>query len=569
MRSAVKPLTWLLLALSLLASPPLACAQDFAMDWFTIDGGGGTSSSADYSLSGTIGQPDAGILTGDSYIFEGGFWGLIAALSSATVPVNTCVQGNGMVVRSPDQPLYTNGQAVTLTAMPTNCYWRFSQWSDGVTNNPRTVVAVGLTNCFTAVFTNIVNGCETNGPRPFGAPVIIVNGQAVTNDSVTVSNFASVEIQTSFPNGRIYYTFDCSRPTTGSTNYTGPFTVIGILTVRAVAVSEDSSQIVESCPVTIRVEPHSECPNPFSFFQLAATTFGGEGHGGTVRRVPAFTPYPCEKVVTVIASPDTGWEFLGWLGGADGPNPSVTFTMNRDICAQAVFAAPLMTFTNGHGSVVRQPDAALYPYGTEVRLTAAPDAGYFFTNWTGVVEGSDNPLNVIADNPYAVLIANFAPLPANRYALTTRIEGHGQVQVDTYDYHYAAGTLVTNTAQADANQTFVRWEGDTNGAVFLDPTRLVLTMNTSKVVTAHFTSRPQLDVVRCLGALNHEGFELSVTGELGARYFIRATASLNGPAELIPWITLGEVTNTLGVVEFIDITNTNFTKRFYRAQEAP
>ena len=56
---------------------------------------------------------------------------------------------------------------------------------------------------------------------------------------------------------------------------------------------------------------------------------------------------------------------------------------------------------------------------------------------------------------------------------------------------------------------------------------------------------------------------------LGARYFIQATASLNGPAELIPWITLGEVTNTLGVVEFIDITNTNFTQRFYRAQEAP
>jgi hypothetical protein len=29
-----------------------------------------------YTLSGTIGQPDAGLMTGGSYTLAGGFWGL-------------------------------------------------------------------------------------------------------------------------------------------------------------------------------------------------------------------------------------------------------------------------------------------------------------------------------------------------------------------------------------------------------------------------------------------------------------------------------------------------------------
>ena len=38
------------------------------------DGGGGTSTGDNYSLQGSIGQPDAGWLEGGSYVIEGGFW---------------------------------------------------------------------------------------------------------------------------------------------------------------------------------------------------------------------------------------------------------------------------------------------------------------------------------------------------------------------------------------------------------------------------------------------------------------------------------------------------------------
>jgi hypothetical protein len=54
-------------------------AQTYSIDWFTTDGGGGTSTGVDYSVTGTIGQPDAsGAMTGGGYSLTGGFWSLLA-----------------------------------------------------------------------------------------------------------------------------------------------------------------------------------------------------------------------------------------------------------------------------------------------------------------------------------------------------------------------------------------------------------------------------------------------------------------------------------------------------------
>jgi hypothetical protein len=51
-----------------------ASGQNFAVNWFTIDGGGGDSGGGQYVLHGTIGQPDAGAMTGGGYFLAGGFW---------------------------------------------------------------------------------------------------------------------------------------------------------------------------------------------------------------------------------------------------------------------------------------------------------------------------------------------------------------------------------------------------------------------------------------------------------------------------------------------------------------
>jgi hypothetical protein len=54
----------------------LASATTPRLQWWTVDGGGATfSTGGGYSLGGTAGQPDAGLLTGGEYRLGGGFWG--------------------------------------------------------------------------------------------------------------------------------------------------------------------------------------------------------------------------------------------------------------------------------------------------------------------------------------------------------------------------------------------------------------------------------------------------------------------------------------------------------------
>lgn len=62
-------------------------AQQYSIDWFKISGGGGTSTNGQYSLNGTIGQPDAGgAMSGGQFSVTGGFWSLISVVQTAGAP---------------------------------------------------------------------------------------------------------------------------------------------------------------------------------------------------------------------------------------------------------------------------------------------------------------------------------------------------------------------------------------------------------------------------------------------------------------------------------------------------
>lgn len=68
----------ILAPVAMLFAISLASAQSGEVDltWVTIDGGGAISSDGtQYSLSGTIGQPDAGSMSSGAYTLAGGFWG--------------------------------------------------------------------------------------------------------------------------------------------------------------------------------------------------------------------------------------------------------------------------------------------------------------------------------------------------------------------------------------------------------------------------------------------------------------------------------------------------------------
>ena len=115
-------------------------AQTYSIPWSTIDGGGGTSAGGVYSVSGTIGQHDAGgAMTNGQYSVTGGFWALPMAIQvtgAPTLSIAPATLGNATISWSPNTPGYILQQTTVLS--PTN-------W----TNSPS-----GSTNPITVTATN-------------------------------------------------------------------------------------------------------------------------------------------------------------------------------------------------------------------------------------------------------------------------------------------------------------------------------------------------------------------------------------------------------------------------------
>jgi hypothetical protein len=107
-------------------------AQTYSIDWSTIDGGGGTSTGGVYSVSGTIGQPDAGgPMTNAQYSVTGGFWALptaIQVIGAPTLAIAAGSPGQAVISWTPNTPGFVLQE--TLSLSPTN--WVNS--ASGVTN---------------------------------------------------------------------------------------------------------------------------------------------------------------------------------------------------------------------------------------------------------------------------------------------------------------------------------------------------------------------------------------------------------------------------------------------------
>jgi hypothetical protein len=79
--------------------PLAATAQTYSIDWYKISGGGGTSTGGVYTVSGTIGQHDAGgPMTGGSYSLTGGFWALYAVQTPGAPLLTITYAGNQAIV---------------------------------------------------------------------------------------------------------------------------------------------------------------------------------------------------------------------------------------------------------------------------------------------------------------------------------------------------------------------------------------------------------------------------------------------------------------------------------------
>ena len=125
----------MLLVLAGLWLPLAAFSQSYSIDWYKIAGGGGTSAGGQYSLSGTIGQPDAsGAMSGGGYSVTGGFWSLINVVQTPGAPLLTITYAGNQAIIS--WPVSVTGYTLQTNNNLTTGNW--GNYAGSVVNNSAT-----------------------------------------------------------------------------------------------------------------------------------------------------------------------------------------------------------------------------------------------------------------------------------------------------------------------------------------------------------------------------------------------------------------------------------------------
>lgn len=273
-----------------------------------------------------------------------------------------------------------------------------------------------------------------------------------------------------------------------------------------VVIGAVSYALLRPQPLTLSVEGLPMTPTGVSLFEGSVTASPVPGEGGT---------YAQGTVVTLTAHPDQGpdqsHDWAGWTGTDDNSKNPTTVTMNSRkqvsvtfrsrysliINNQAVIGS-IVTFPEGSVSVAPAPgDDGKYAKDAVVTLTASPNSGYDWKNWTATEKDTSNPTGVtmssrrqisVVFDPRSSLIINNEVVSDARMSFP-----EGSVTVNPApgnDDKYARGTVITLTANPDSAYGLKNWSGTSSDTS--NPAKV--TINSDKHVTVTFELRFPLAV---------------------------------------------------------------------------
>ena len=258
-------------------------------------------------------------------------------------------------------------------------------------------------------------------------------------------------------------------------------------------------------------------------FMLDVTKAGNGG--GTVTSTPAgidcgptcTASFDDGTQVTLSATPNANSSFMGWSGaGCSGTGDCVvTMDQARSVTAtftKNTFMLDVTKAGNGGGTVTSTPAGidcgptctASFDDGTQVTLSATPNANSSFMGWSGAGCSGTGDCVVTMDQARSVTATFEMTAVTHQLSVTRTGAGGGTVSSDpagidcgpTCSAAFIDGTVVTLTAIPDANSDFNGWSG---GGCFGYST-CVVTMDQARSVTAGFVPIMREVIVVKLGS---------------------------------------------------------------------
>jgi len=152
---------------------------------------------------------------------------------------------------------------------------------------------------------------------------------------------------------------------------------------------------------------------------LAVTTAGTGCTPGTYNTPVTLVWTPDSACTLSVVSPQgptgTQYTLTQWQDGTTSTSDSVTAPSTSAVYSATFSTAYLLTTAAGAGGTVSA--GGYIPAGTDAVVTATPDTGYYFVNFTGTTTSTSNPLTLVIDGPQSIT-ANFAPQVAPTVTFT-------------------------------------------------------------------------------------------------------------------------------------------------------
>jgi len=266
-----------------------------------------------------------------------------------------------------------------------------------------------------------------------------------------------------------------------------------------VQVNEDGDDAIDYALTAGNVLTGDEFVPSIQYDLIISSTAGGS----VTTPTEGTFKYDAGTVVSLMAIPATGYQFVSWTGDvgtiADVSDATTTITMDGDYSITANFGQiPSeqfgLTISSTAGGSVTVPGEGAFScdVGVVVILVANPASGYQFVNWTGDVDTIANvnaAITTITMNDDYSITANFEEIP--EYDLTIASNAGGSVTLPGEGaFTYDPGTVVSLAATPATGYQFVNWTGDVGPIANVNAASTTITMNGDYSITANFEAIP-------------------------------------------------------------------------------
>ncbi len=392
------------------------------------------------------------------------------------------VPNNSQVTVVPNDPLMgtTSGTGtygwnapVTMTATAYDGY-HFLKWNDGNTQNPRYMAAVRDTT-FTAIFVSNVSTITVGNANPDWGNVsgsgvyYYMNLVSLTatpmygyhfsrwNDGNTQNPRTITVIQdssfTAYFAVNTYSIVGTSNSTAmGSVTGGGTYTYLHEMSLTATPAFgyhfvQWNDQNTDN-PRTITVTRDSAFTAQFA---ANSYTITAEPNDPTMGSAYGSGTYNFNATATLTAVAEYGYHFTQWSDGVTDNPRTITVQNSATYTAQFEINSYILTVQSSNPAIGTTSGGGSYNYLTPVNISANPNAGYHFTQWSD--GNTDNP-RLVTVTQNATYTAQFA---INSYAVgvTCNNTSMGAVSGSGTYNHNSTATL---SATAYYGYHFVQWQ---------------------------------------------------------------------------------------------------------------